>query len=74
MKFHNDMSKADGDMPRDELQHVINELFDDVGGFDEDFFMYLEDVDLALNGCGPVRLPRAVASALEELTGQHGAR
>jgi Fe-S-cluster containining protein len=39
-----------------------------------DLIRRLEDVDLALKGCGPVPLPRAVAGALEELAGQRVAR
>ena len=39
-----------------------------------DLIRRLEDVDLALNGCGPVRLPRSLASALKELTGQGATR
>ena len=39
-----------------------------------DLIRRLEDVDLALKGCGPVPLPRAVAGALEEFAGQRAAR
>ena len=39
-----------------------------------DLIRRLEVVDVALDGCGPVRLSRAVTSSLEELTGQRAAR
>jgi uncharacterized protein len=39
-----------------------------------DLIRRLEDVDLALKGCGPVPLSRAIAHALEDLRGQTAAR
>ena len=39
-----------------------------------DLIRRLEDVDVALNGCGPVPLPRAVADSLEELREQNAVR
>ena len=39
-----------------------------------DLIRRLEDVDLALNGCGPAPLSRAIAEGLEELREQSAAR
>ncbi len=51
-------------------------LFDDIGAFDEDFFAYLEDVDLAWRarwrGWRAVHVPRARVLHAHSATGQEG--